>query len=133
MHAKKGFTIIELLIVGFFVALLFIIFFIQKANVDAMNRDDDRKTSINAMYYALTEYYLPKFGYFPETISEENLPVIDPQLFTDPFGVNLGIEGSSYTYEAANCDNSNHCKEFVLRAVLEKEDNYIKKGDSYKE
>lgn len=133
MRTKKGFTIIELLIVGFFVSLLLIIFFVQKANVDAMNRDDDRKTAINAMYYALTEYYFPKFGYYPESISEENLPVIDPQLFTDPFGVNLGVEGSSYTYEAANCDNSNHCKEFVLRGVLEKEDNYIKKGNNHKD
>ncbi len=133
MKAKKGFTLIELTIVGVFITLLLIIFFIQKTSIDAMNRDDDRKTAINAMYYALTEYFLPKNGYFPETISEENLPVIDPQLFTDPNGVNLGIEGSNYTYEAANCDNYGHCKEFVLRAVLEKEDNYVKKGNNHKE
>ncbi len=133
MKSKKGFTLIELTIVGFFVTLLLIIFFVQKANVDAMNRDDDRKTAINAMFYALTEYYYPKNGYYPESISENNLPVIDPQLFTDPNGVNLGVEGSSYTYEAANCDNSGHCKEFILRATLEKEDNYTKKDNNPKE
>lgn len=128
MKSKKGFTLLELTIVGAFAALLLIIFFIQKSNVEAMNRDDDRKSAINAMYYALENYYYPKYGYYPSEINEEVLPVIDPEYFTDPLGVNLGIEGTSYSYEVANCNSENHCKEFTLRAVLEKEDNYIKKG-----
>lgn len=128
MNTKKGFTLIELMIVSAFATLLVVLFFIQKANVDAMNRDDDRKTAINAMYYALEEYFYPQFGYYPASISEENLPVIDPELFTDPAGVNLGIDGGSYSYEAANCNSSNECKEYTLRAQLEKEDVYIKKG-----
>lgn len=128
MNTKKGFTLIELMIVGAFAALLVVLFFIQKANVDAMNRDDDRKTAINAMYYALEEYFYPQYGYYPSSISEENLPVIDPELFTDPIGINLGIDGGSYTYEAANCNSNNECREYTLRAQLEKEDVYIKKG-----
>ncbi len=126
--AQKGFTIVELLVVGAFAALLLVIFFIQKSNVDAMDRDDARKTAINAMYYALEEYYYPKYGYYPAELSESNLPVIDPQLFTDPRGINLGTSGSSYAYEPANCNDENQCQEFVLRATLEKEDAYIKKG-----
>ena len=127
MKAKKGFTLIELMIVGAFSALLLIIFFVQKANVDAMNRDDQRIVAINAMYYALKEYYAPAHnGYFPSEISEDVLPVIDPQLFTDPFQMNLGTDGSSYTYEPANCDENNQCREFILRAQLEKSDAYIK-------
>lgn len=128
MESKKGFTLLELTIVGAFAALLLIVFFIQKSNVEAMDRDDARKTAINAMYYALEEYYYPKYGYYPAEINEENLPVIDPELFTDPLGVNLGNDASSYTYEVANCDSENHCREFTLRANLEKEDIYIKKG-----
>ncbi len=128
MKAKKGFTILEVTIVGAFAALLFIIFFIQKTNISAMDRDDRRRTAINAMYYALEEYYYPKYGYYPETIDETVLPVIDPQLFTDPLGTNLGIEGSSYSYEVANCNSQNQCQEYILRAELEKEDIYIKKG-----
>ena len=42
MKTKKGFTLIEVMIVGAFAALLLIIFFVQKANVDAMDRVDDR-------------------------------------------------------------------------------------------
>ncbi len=129
MHDKKGFTLIEVMIVGAFAALLVVLFFIQKANVDAMNRDDDRKVAINAMYYALEEYYAPAHnGYYPAELSEDILPVIDPQLFTDPFGTNLGTDGSSYSYEAANCNANNECSEYTLRAQLEKEDVYIKKG-----
>ena len=128
MNVKKGFTIIEVTIVGAFAALLVIIFFLQKANVDAMNRDDDRKTAINAIYYALEEYYYPKYGYYPSEINEDVLPVIDPQLFTDPFGANVGTETSTYSYEPANCNTANECQDFILRANLEKEDTYIKRG-----
>lgn len=128
MRDKKGFTLIEIMIVGAFAALLVVLFFIQKSNVEAMNRDEDRRTAINAMYYALEEYYYPKYGYYPAEISEDVLPVIDPQLFTDPFGYKLGDEVSTYTYDAANCNAENQCKEYILRAQLEKEDTYIKKS-----
>ena len=64
-----------------------------------------------------------------EKISEENLKVMDPSLFTDPSGINLGREGSSYSYEAANCSNGK-CKEYTLKAQMEKEDTYIKKNRS---
>ena len=129
MDDKKGFTLIEVMIVGAFAALLVVLFFIQKASVDAMNRDDKRRIAINAMYYALEEYYAPLHdGYYPAEISEKNLPVIDPKLFTDPFGIVLGTDGSSYSYEAANCNADNECSEYILRAQLEEEDVYIQKG-----
>ena len=127
MKRKSGFTIIELSIVIIFAGLLLILFFLQKVNTDAMHRDEQRKEAINAMYYALEEGFFTENGYYPESISEENLKVMDPQLFTDPDGINLGIEGSSYTYEPANCENGK-CKEYTLRATLEKEDEYIKKN-----
>ncbi len=125
MNKKKGFTIIEIIIVAVFASLLFILFFIQKANLDAMKRDESRKTAINAMYYALEESFYKDHKYYPETISEENIKVIDPALWTDPSGVNLGDPASSYSYTPANCENG-RCKEYVLKAELEKEDAYIK-------
>ena len=126
---KKGFTVAEIIVVGIFAALLFILFFIQKANVDAMDRDDQRKIAINAMYYALEESFYAQNGYYPEAISEDVLPVMDPALFTDPLGNNLGVDGSTYSYEPANCDNGK-CKEYTLKAILEKEDAYIKRNRS---
>lgn len=127
MKKKNGFTVLEILIVAVFATLLLVIFFVQKANVDAMKRDEARKIAINAMYYALEESFYPTNGYYPEMISEENIRVIDPALWTDPMGVNLGGEGGSYTYEPANCVEGK-CKEYTLKARLEKEDAYIKRN-----
>lgn len=127
MNAKKGFTVLEIVIVAIFASLLLVLLFLQKANVDAMNRDEKRKEAINAMYYALEEDFYAKNKFYPEKISEENLKVMDPELFTDPMGVNLETAGSNYTYEPANCENGK-CKEYTLRAKLEKENDYIKKN-----
>ena len=127
MKRERGFTILELVVVIFYTSLLLILFFLQKLNLDAMHRDEQRKEAINAMYYALEEGFHAKNGYYPENISEENLKVMDPSLFTDPSGINLGQEDSDYTYEAANCTNGK-CKEYTLKARLEKEDTYIKKN-----
>jgi type II secretory pathway pseudopilin PulG len=132
MKSKNGFTIIELLVVALFGSLLLILFFVQKSNIDAMNRDDMRKTAINAMYYALEESFYKQNGYYPETISEENITVIDPALWTDPLGFNLGDPLSSYSYEPANCSQGK-CKEYILKADLEKEDTYIKYNRTHTE
>ena len=122
---KKGFTILELAIVIIFAALLVVLFFLQKTNMEAMQRDERRKEAINAMYYALEEGFHAANGYYPETISEDNLKVMNPALFTDPLGINLGVEGSSYSYEPANCENGK-CQEYILKTRLEKEDTYVK-------
>lgn len=125
MKSKKGFTILEITIVAIFAGLLFILFFVQKSNIDAMERDEDRKIAINAMYYALEESFYPEHNYYPESISEDNIKVIDPALWTDPSNFNLGDPQSSYHYEAANCHDGK-CKEYTLKADLEKEDTYVK-------
>lgn len=124
---KKAFTVPELLVVCAFAALLLILFFVQKSNVDAMNRDEKRKIAINAMYYAIEEDYFAKHEYYPEEISESILPVIDPELFTDPNGFYINADFGSYSYEATNCKDG-HCKSYTLRAELEKEDTYIKRN-----
>lgn len=125
---KKGFTLIEILVVCGFAALLLIFGFVQYTTVEAMDRDDQRKVAINAMYYSLEESFYKENGYYPQEISETVLTTMDPELFTDPSGINLGTEGSSYSYEPADCDDEGHCQEYVLRATMEREDDYIKRN-----
>jgi len=125
MNTKKGFTLLEIVIVAVAAGLLLMLFFVQKSNLDAMQRDEDRKTAINAMYYALEESFYKTNGYYPEAISESNLRVIDPALWTDPSGFNLGDARSSYRYEPADCSQGK-CREYILQAILEKEDIYTK-------
>ena len=125
MHTKKGFTLIEIIIVAVFASLLFVLFFVQKSNLDAYRRDSARKTAINAMYYALEESFYKANNYYPETISESNLPVIDPALWTDPSGYNLGDARGSYFYAPADCTQG-RCKSYTLKAILEQESVYVK-------
>ena len=124
---KKGFTVLELILCIVFVGIFVVLFFLQKVNVDAMDRDEKRKTAINAMYYALEEgYYAENEGYPEEIKNPEVLPWIDPNLFTDPNGDNLWSEyGSDYSYEGYNCEDGK-CKSYQLRSRMEKEEDYVK-------
>ena len=49
MRTKSGFTVLEIIIVAVFATLLLVLFFVQKSNIDAMERDEDRKIAINAI------------------------------------------------------------------------------------
>lgn len=126
MKTKKAFTVLELVLAIIFVGVFVVLFFLQKVNLAAIDRDEKRKTAINAMYYALEEgYYTQNEGY-PEHIEKADvLPWIDPNLFTDPLGINLWDEGSNYSYEASDCTDGK-CQSYVLRAEMEKEESYIK-------
>ncbi len=126
MKTKKAFTVLELVLAIVFVGIFVVLFFLQKVNLSAMDRDEKRKTAINAMYYALEEGYYAQNEAYPETIEKADvLPWIDPNLFTDPIGLNLWDQGSNYSYEASDC-NEGKCQSYVLRATMEKEADYIK-------
>lgn len=125
MKYSRGFTVVELLIVVAVLSVASIIFFIQKNNIEASARDDARRTSINSIYYSLEEVYKKDNGSYPRTVSSENLPSVDPELFKDPQGIQIGESESDFRYEATNCTN-NDCKGYTLRTELEDEDDYIK-------
>ena len=66
MKRKNGFTVLEIVLCIVFVGIFLVLFFIQKNNIEAMERDDDRKVAINAMFYALEEGYYDARGHYPE-------------------------------------------------------------------
>ncbi len=126
MKTKKAFTVLELILAIIFVGIFVVLFFLQKQSVEAMDRDEKRKTAINAMYYALEEGFYAEHKYYPENIeSADVLPWIDPNLFTDPRGLNLWDEDSNYSYTTSDCKDEK-CKSYSLRAKLEKEEDYVK-------
>ncbi len=125
MKRSNGFTVIELIIVIVFLGLASILLLYQKANLQASERDENRKVAINAMYYDLEQVFYKKNGYYPETIDSKNLTAMDPALFTDPNGVKLGDSGSDYQYDSKDCQNS-QCKGYTLRSHMEKEADYVK-------
>jgi len=130
MKRTHGFTVIELIVTILFLGLVTTLVVVQKNAITAAQRDTQRKTAINAMYYNLEEVFYEKNGYYPAAISSDTLRAMDPALFTDPQGVKIGEDGSDYRYETTNCTNDK-CKGYTLRADLEKEAQYIKTNRSH--
>lgn len=127
MHKQHGFTVIELIVAIAFLIAASAIFFIQKNDLEVSARDQERRTAINSMYYALEEVYFKDKEYYPQNLDAETLPYVDPELFTDPNGIAIGDQGSDYRYEPSGCE-SNECTGYMLRASLENEEDYIKQN-----
>lgn len=126
MKSNRGFTVVELLIVVVVLAAASVIFFAQKNTIETAARDDARRTAINAMYYSLEEVYAPQNnGTYPRVLDQETITSIDPELFTDPFGVKLGESESNYRYEPTRC-NGDVCQGYTLRTTLEQEDDFVR-------
>lgn len=92
LHSQRGFTVIELIVVVAVLLVAAVVAAIQISNVNATNQDSQRKTAINAMYYALEEVYYQQHKTYPASIDSKTLPSVDPALFTDPDSFTLGKE-----------------------------------------
>ena len=91
-YNQSGFTVIELIVVVAVLLAAAVIAVIQMNTITATNQDTQRKTAINAMYYALEEVYYQQHKSYPVSIDSKSLPSVDPALFTDPDGFTLGKE-----------------------------------------
>lgn len=125
MKYTRGFTVIELIVIILFVAAAGVLLIIQNNNLAAVQRDDQRKTAINAMYYNLEEVAYQQNEQYPKQISSEALPAMDPQLLTDPNDHQIGDSQSDYRYQPIDCDQTG-CAGYTLRADLEKEADFVK-------
>jgi prepilin-type N-terminal cleavage/methylation domain-containing protein len=122
---QKGFTVVELLVAVVVLVLAGSIFFVQKNELKTTERDKDRKTAINAIYYNLEEVYFPANKSYPRAINASTVKAMDPALLKDPNGVAIGEQSSDYRYEPSGCDGD-ACKGYTLRANLERENDFIK-------
>jgi len=127
MRKQSGFTTIELIIAILFLCGIGALFLLQKSEVDALNRDTQRKTAINAIHYALEEIYFPAQKSYPLVVDATTLKSVDPSLLKDPEGTIIGERESNYRYESQGCDGST-CSGYTLRTTLEKERDFIKQN-----
>jgi type II secretory pathway pseudopilin PulG len=125
MKRSDGFTVIEIIAVIIFLGVATTLLLMQKNTLSATQRDDARKTAINAMYYNLEEVFYEQNGYYPSKIDSKTLRAMDPGLFTDPYGAKMNEAGANYRYEGSNCENEK-CKGYKLSTSLEKEAEYVK-------
>jgi len=124
---SKGFTVIEVSFIIVVMVLAATLFFVQKNNLQVSSRDDERKSSINAIFYSLEEVFYEKNKFYPSKISETNIKSVDPDVFIDPQGFKLGEPESNYRYEPTECNNEK-CYSYTLRTTLEAEDDFIKEN-----
>jgi type II secretory pathway pseudopilin PulG len=124
-RAQSGFTVIEVIVVVLFLGVVTALLLMQRNNLDAAQRDNTRKTAINAMYFNLEEVFYEKNNFYPVEITSKKLPAMDPALLTDPNGVKIGEADSNYRYEGLGCNNDK-CQGYRLTADLEKEAVYEK-------
>jgi len=122
---QRGFTVIEILALVLVLGVVGVVFWTQKTNIETAARDDKRKISVNAMYYALEEVYYPANKHYPKALTASTLPSIDPSLLKDPDGVQIGMADSDYSYEGKNCSGDT-CKSYSLRGKLQNEADYVK-------
>lgn len=128
-YKSYGFTVVELIIAIVFLIGIGSLFVVQRSTIEAINRDSQRKTAINAMYYDLKEVYFKQNNAYPREINEKNMTAIDPALLKDPDGKSIGDQASQYRYLPSGC-NGDVCKGFTLRARLERESDYIRQTDT---
>jgi type II secretory pathway pseudopilin PulG len=127
MSSQKqyGFTVLELIIVIVFLLVVGTVFFVQRRDIEVGQRDTNRKTAINAIYYNLEEVYYGANKAYPESLTADQLKGLDPSLLKDPEDVMIGEENSDYRYEPKDCHNG-ACKSYELRADLEAEADFVK-------
>lgn len=120
MRRNQGFTILELLVALVLVFIIATLVVVQKSDIDASTRDRERKSNVNALYYALKEGYFPKNQAYPPEINKTILPYVDPRVFEQ-----VGENEYKVIYKGLNCENQ-ACQKFSLAVQLEKEETYKK-------
>jgi type II secretory pathway pseudopilin PulG len=121
MKRTSGFTVIELISAVVLVIVVGTLVVLQKNNLDAANRDQERKTSVNAIYYGLKEGYLPQHNSYPVAVNKDILPYVAPSSFE-----RIGDDPKyDLHYQGLDCEAAN-CKGFEIKINLEKEATYKK-------
>lgn len=122
MKRTSGFTVIELISAVVLVAIVGTLIVVQKNNLDAASRDQQRKTSVNAIYYGLKEGYFTQHKSYPIVVNKDVLPYVSPSSFEQ-----IGDDAKyKLHYQGLDCEAAS-CKGFKIKINLEKEATYTKK------
>lgn len=127
MRKQSGFTVIELIVAIIFLGIVIILSLIQVNNIKNETNNSRKKTTINALYYSLEEYFYKQNKYYPDKIEDNTLPTIDKNILKDLNGNRLGSSNSEYRYEPTNCQDGK-CKSYKLRCILKDEEDYVKES-----
>src|SRR5579862_686586 len=133
LRNKKGFTIVELLIVIVIIGILATLVIVTFTGVQAKARDSKRQTDVNALASHLAVFFANN-GYYP-TLNDlqtpawvsSNMKGFDPAALVDPKGGTMTGNAPAagtyvYSYVTQGCTTTqpssatNQCTSFVLTA-----------------
>jgi Tfp pilus assembly protein PilE len=124
---QRGFTVLELIVAAIVIIAAGTIFYMQERNWETALRDNQAKTSINAIYYNLEYVYFSTNHSYPQFLTADQLPGLDPNTLKDPDSKKIGDQTSAYRYEPKDC-TAGKCKSYTLTANLRGEADFVKKS-----
>ena len=140
---KKGFTIVELLIVIVVIGILATLVIVTFTGIQQKARNSQRQTDINAVdshveaYYATNGNYPTLANLNDATWRSANMKGLDPEALKDPKATSDDLASGAgsatqygYTVTPNGCDNTTTmCDSFTLTATLEGGSTYVKKSN----
>ncbi|MEX2006581.1 MAG: type II secretion system protein [Candidatus Saccharimonadales bacterium] len=143
---KRGFTIVELLIVIVVIGILAALVIVTYNGVQQKARDSERKTDINALNGLIQTYNAEK-AYFPsltemntDSFRSTNMKGLDAEALKDPKGSAQTLVGTaaanSYAYDVKNASDASceadptTCAKYTLTATLEGGGTFAKSGSN---
>lgn len=124
MKTRTGFTVVEIIVAICVLTIVGVLGFSNIHDLQAHNRDNQLKTSVNATQYQLQAFFETN-KYYPQNLNNQDLPGLDPIFLKDTNGVTINQPNSALSYATKSCAKD-QCQSFKLTAQLEKEADYIK-------
>ena len=112
-EGKKGFTIIEVVLVLAIAGLIFMMVFIALPALQRSQRDTQRKSDLSRLQTAVTQYTsnnrgnLPDFAATGDDSFISNYLAVSGDTFIDPLGDSSKWSGDYYVLDAASSDALN--------------------------
>lgn len=145
LKGKKGFTIVELLIVIVVIGILATLVIVTFTGIQQKARNAQRQTDINAVQSHVEAFYAQN-GYYPtlahlndSTWRATNTKGLDPEALKDPKGAAQTLvaapAANSYAYDvetsaSGSCAaDETTCAQYVLTATLEGGGTYVKQSN----
>lgn len=124
LSAKRGFTLVELLVVMAIIAILSVTAYVALGGQTAKARNSRRQQDVSAVQSALEIYFVENFSKYPTALHDDGNgatgpelePKYMPKLPTDP------VPGHEYTYEVDSVTK----KTYQLATTFEQDDGTLK-------
>jgi prepilin-type N-terminal cleavage/methylation domain-containing protein len=125
MKFKKGFTLIEIVVVIGIIGVLTVIILPSLSDVRTRNRDTERISDIGTIQLGLLNYY-SKYGYYPDSLDSASTTL--KQFITD--AAFLDPDGNPYEYVPLKRSGTK-CTYYHLGTTLESQTGQIDEADKF--